>query len=163
MPAGQIAFTSLVALSVLSYLVSMIEDVVPGWQGAGVLLLGWVELVAIKDDPLVALAWFANPLLFAAWILTLYGKNRVAIGAAGGALTLSSLFLLGHSVLSSEAGGLFPVKQHGLAYDFWLASIAIAFVATVVRARLQDKAPSHRDRRLQNNAVARRHGRGTPR
>jgi hypothetical protein len=64
-------------------------------------------------------------------------NNKAAIAAAGLALVLSTSFLLGRQVVTDEAGGGYSPQQHGLAYDFWLASITIAFAATLVRAALE--------------------------
>ena len=51
---------------------------------------------------------------------------------------LSISFLLGRHVMTDEAGiGGYSPQQHGPAYDFWLASIAIAFFATIVRGALE--------------------------
>jgi hypothetical protein len=124
----------LFALGVMIYIFSMITEVVPNYPGWFVLLFGWFHLVTIAEDPFVALAWLANPLLIAAWIFSFKRMNKTAVGTAGAALAFSALFLLGHGVLVNEAGGTLPPKQHGIGYDAWLASITIAFTATIVRA-----------------------------
>ena len=139
MPVGQIVYMSLFALGTMTYIFSMILEVFPGWPGFGVLLMGWIQVLSVGDQgPFVAFAWLANPLVIVAWILSFQRKNKAAIASAGSALVLSISFLLGRHVMTDEAGiGGYSPQQHGPAYDFWLASIAIAFFATIVRGALE--------------------------
>lgn len=138
MPVGQILYLSLFVLGAMTYIFSMILEVFPGWPGFGVLLMGRIQVLSVGDQgAFVAFAWLANPLVIAAWILSFKRKNKSAIAAAGSALVLSALFLLGSQVMTNEAGGGYSPQQHGPGYDFWLASIAIAFAATLIRATLE--------------------------
>jgi hypothetical protein len=136
MSAGLLIYMSLLFLGGMAYIISLGLEVSGHLTGIFFLLVGWMSLGAINEDPFVALAWLANPLVLAAWILSFKRMNLMAVGAACAALTLSALFLLGHEVPVNEAGGISP-RQHGPGYDFWLASMAIALAATLVRAALE--------------------------
>jgi len=121
MSAGLLIYMSLLFLGGMAYIISLILDVSGYLTGIFFLLAGWMSLGGINEDPFVALAWLANPLVLAAWIFSFKRMNLMAIGAACAALTLSALFLLCHEVPVNEAGGISP-RQPGPGYDFWLTT-----------------------------------------
>ena len=101
------ATTVLLAISVLFYLVAMFtapfrtgapapHPWADGWQ---VLLTGWMGvLVGIY-------AWLANPLVFAAWLLTARYRAQ-AVVLAGLALLFGMSFLSQHQIAVDEAGNV---------------------------------------------------------
>ena len=102
------ATTVLLAISVLFYLVAMFtapfrtgapapHPWADGWQ---VLLTGWMGvLVGIY-------AWLANPLVFAAWLLTAKRYRAQAVVLAGLALLFGMSFLSQHQIAVDEAGNV---------------------------------------------------------
>jgi hypothetical protein len=114
-----------------------------GWA---VLLLGWLELVAISDvGPFVALPWFANPCLLLAWMLTLARLRRAAgLAFAGIGCLLGASFLLGTSLQISEGGGPSTIVSRGAGYWLWLASLCLAVLGAAAlpgRPTWQESSP----------------------
>ncbi|WP_174975685.1 hypothetical protein [Burkholderia contaminans] len=132
-PMGR-ATTVLLAISVLLYLVAMFtapfrtgapapHPWADGWQ---VLLMGWMGvLVGIY-------AWLANPLVFAAWLLTAKRYRAQAVMLAGLALLFGMSFLSQHQIAVDEAGNVEPVHLDAIGYWCWLASFAVAVVGAAL-------------------------------
>ncbi|WP_175239053.1 MULTISPECIES: hypothetical protein [Burkholderia cepacia complex] len=132
-PMGR-ATTVLLAISVLFYLVAMFtapfrtgapapHPWADGWQ---VLLTGWMGvLVGIY-------AWLANPLVFAAWLLTAKRYRAQAVVLAGLALLFGMSFLSQHQIAVDEAGNVEPVHLDAIGYWCWLASFAVAAVGAAL-------------------------------
>ena len=131
-PMGR-ATTVLLAISVLFYLVAMFtapfrtgapapHPWADGWQ---VLLTGWMGvLVGIY-------AWLANPLVFAAWLLTARYRAQ-AVVLAGLALLFGMSFLSQHQIAVDEAGNVGFVHLDAIGYWCWLASFAVAAVGAAL-------------------------------
>lgn len=82
-----------------------------------VLLLGWAALLSGG----AGIAWLANPLLVASWILL--RKNCKAAMFLSVAATLFSLsFLLFDSVIANEAGHKQPIISYKSGYWLWASS-----------------------------------------
>ena len=100
--------------------------------GVGVLALGWMELIAIGDvGPFVALPWFANPCLFAAWVFVLGRARKIALALAALGALLGLSFLLGHSVQISEGAGPSPITGYLAGYWVWLGSLFLALLSAL--------------------------------
>jgi UDP-N-acetylmuramyl pentapeptide phosphotransferase/UDP-N-acetylglucosamine-1-phosphate transferase len=143
--AGGLSFFVMIA-SVLLFAVSLTQDgyyiardgfdkADPAW---GLLLIGWLGMGE-------TLAWFANPMLLAAWLLTWRKQGIPAIVAASLALVLSLSFLLTDKILCDEAGNRSPIIGYGYGYWLWIASIVVAFVAAV--ATFSERPPKLTDDR----------------
>lgn len=133
----------LLGISVISYLLSLTQDTFcsggscHGWPGWGVLVMGWLEPVSLAAvGPFVAFAWYANPLLVASWICC--GPVRWRTGSiclAALACLLSSLFLLGNRVDTSEACISHEITGYAAGYWLWMFSSWLALLsAFLVRA-----------------------------
>nr|WP_144020746.1 hypothetical protein [Burkholderia sp. AU33423] len=132
-PMGR-ATTVLLAISVALYLVAMFtapfrtgapapHPWADGWQ---VLLTGWMGvLVGIY-------AWLANPLVFAAWLLTAKRYRAQAVVLAGLALLFGMSFLSQHQIAVDEAGNVEPVHLDAIGYWCWLASFGVASVGAAL-------------------------------
>ncbi len=102
------------------------------WSSPFMLLLfGWMGIFG------GAVAWFANPLLLASWILLVCGLSRVALWIAGGALLTGLSFLTIDSLLISEAPTFAHITRLGAGYWLWLVSMGLAMVAGLARATAQ--------------------------
>ncbi|RXV65139.1 hypothetical protein D1006_33860 [Burkholderia stabilis] len=132
-PMGRAA-TSLLAISLLLYLVAMFtapfrtgapqpHPWADGWQ---VLLTGWMGVLA------GIYAWLANPLVLAAWVLTVKRYRTQAVVLAVLALLFGMSFLTQHQILVNEAGDVEPVHLDAIGYWCWLASFGVAAVAAAL-------------------------------
>jgi hypothetical protein len=115
--------------------------------GIALLAMGWLETIAIADvGPFVALPWFANPCLVAAWLF-IFGRGRkIAVAFSGLGTLLGLSFLLGHSVQISEGGGPSPITGYRAGYWVWLGSLVLALVSALVTPAYQppNAAPATR-------------------
>ena len=101
-------------------------------RGVAVLALGWLETIAIGEvGPFVALPWYANPCLFAAWLFVFARGRKIAVAFAGLGTLLGLSFLLGHSVQISEGGGTSPITGYRAGYWVWLGSLVLAFLSAL--------------------------------
>lgn len=108
----------------------------PGVSSWVLLLFGPIELGSVpRVSLLVALSWYANPLLFCAWFSLSIQKYRIAsiLGAVAAWFSLS--FLLAQNVAMNGAV-TDTVESYGLGYWFWVASILLAF-AGALKGRLE--------------------------
>jgi hypothetical protein len=95
----------------------------PSGACIGLLLLGWL---GIFDG---VLAWLANPLLAAAWIVIWIRRpGFAACGLAGTALAFSLSFLLHQDLLINGAGHRSAITGYGAGYWLWIGSIATMVV-----------------------------------
>lgn len=107
----------------------------PAW---GLLLIGWLGMGE-------TLAWFANPMLLAAWLMIWRKQGIPAIVAASLSLVLSLSFLLNDTIICDEAGNRSPIIGYGYGYWLWIASIVVAFTGAVVT--FSEKPPKLTDDR----------------
>ncbi|WP_176042717.1 hypothetical protein [Burkholderia stabilis] len=132
-PMGRAA-RALLAASLLLYLVAMFtapfrtgapqpHPWADGWQ---VLLTGWMGVFA------GIYAWLANPLVLAAWLLTVKRHRTQAVVLAVLALLVGASFLTQHRILVNEAGDVEPVHLDAIGYWCWLASFGAAAVAAAL-------------------------------
>ncbi|HTH96720.1 MAG TPA: hypothetical protein VL574_04840 [Stellaceae bacterium] len=139
-------------LSVALYLVSMPMDAFceqsscSDWPGFGILLFGVFDFLVDQRN----LTWFANPLLFAAWLLIWREWRRVRWRALGGILgvlaaVLAIAFLFRKEIVTNEAGIPFPITGLRIGYWLWLASIGTAVAAAFMpgKPRASVVEPTH--------------------
>lgn len=130
------------ALSILLFAVSLAcpafysdgNDSTAGWSA---FLLGWIP--ALFDllgflrghvEDWTCIAWFANPLLLACWILTVRHRRYRALALGATALALGLVFLATKEL---------PMGDHELkevvpggGYRLWVLSIVAAFVGAAL-------------------------------
>jgi hypothetical protein len=127
----------LIAASVVLFLVSLTQtgfylgeeerDDSPGWL---IILIGW--LAVFTHD---SVAWLANPLLLLTWFAALIvGSRRAAIVLAAASTLLALSFLFCESM---SLGPRPKVITLGPGYWIWLASIAVALVASMMPRKTQ--------------------------
>jgi hypothetical protein len=129
----------MVALSVTLYGVSLtqntfcVSDGCDKWLGWGVLLMGWIEPVAIRQvGPFVALSWLANPCVGVAWVCAFTGNRLLAIMFGGAGVLFGFGFLLGKFVLVSESGSGYRITGYAGGYWIWIASLTLALGAAIL-------------------------------
>ena len=76
--------------------------------------------------------WFANPFLLAAWILSWFGKNKIALPLALIATGLIVAFLFRQIMIVSEAPTYAKITGYAAGYWLWLTSAIIATLAAMV-------------------------------
>jgi len=136
MPSRKASLALLLA-SVAVYVAALFHDAfcVEGrcsdWPSWTILLFGALAL----GGTLANLAWLANPVLFAAWILTWFGERVAAVVTALAALALASSFILQKTVVVNEAGLDQAITGLERGYWLWLASTAIACAAAVAAGK----------------------------
>ena len=94
--------------------------------GFALLLVGWLALF----DGVVA--WLANPVLFASWLLFQQGKHTAALVSAMASLLLAVSFLAHKEIMVSEAPTYETVIGYGLGYGMWLAASAASIAASAL-------------------------------
>lgn len=121
-------------LSVIVFLASLTQDCFyteahipkpapPGWFLLGMGLMGvfggYFE-------------WLANPVLLAAWVFSLAGKNKVALllGILSSAFMLA--FLFRHTMIASEAPTYEKILGYGAGYWLWLTSAGLVIVSGAI-------------------------------
>jgi len=95
------------------------------WYGIEALLLGWQGFFVEQ------FGWFANPILFLAYILVLFRQFMIACVFAIAALliALRSSAIIGQQVPADEGNvNHLLVTGFGIGYKIWLASIIAAVV-----------------------------------
>jgi len=113
------------AFSVILFAASLTQDafcvsgICSDWPGWSILLFG----------ALGHTSWFANPLLGASWIASLFSRRVPALILALAALALAGSFLFETSVVTNEAGMSNPVTGLREGYWLWLASMVFAVIA----------------------------------
>ena len=93
-----------------------------------VLLLGWA---GIFMGSFACLAWFANPLLYMAW-LTARKNPFASLGFSFAATLLAFSFLLFDKIVDNEAGGFSKIIGYKSGYWIWTASIVVILVGNIV-------------------------------
>ncbi|MBG9376420.1 hypothetical protein I5907_09260 [Panacibacter sp. DH6] len=92
-----------------------------------VLLLGWG---AIFSDA-AGMAWYANPLLFAAWWL-LKPNLRLSMTFSAFAGLLSLSFLIFDNITDNEGGQAHRIVSHNAGYWLWLSGCLVMLAGTFV-------------------------------
>jgi hypothetical protein len=122
-------------LSVILFAASLTEEafcvsgICSDWPGWSILLFG----------ALGHASWFANPLLGASWIASLFSRRVPALILALAALVLAGSFLFETSVVTNEAGMANPVTGLREGYWLWLASMVCAVIAGVLARKVPIK------------------------
>jgi hypothetical protein len=89
-------------------------------------LLGWLGLLS------GTIAWFANPLLIAAWVLFRLRRYWIALALGVAALFCALSFLNVDTVVVSEAPTFAKVTGFGLGYRLWIASMIVITAGSVL-------------------------------
>lgn len=124
-------------LSAILYAASLTRDAfcVAGncsdWPGWSILVFG---LLAI-DGTAANMSWFANPLLFVAWIAAFAGRAVASVILGLVALAVGSSFLFQTEVITNEGGLLNPITGLKEGYWLWLTSMALACIAGALAAK----------------------------
>jgi hypothetical protein len=73
--------------------------------------------------------WLANPVLAAAWVFSLAGKNKIALllGTLASALMLA--FLFRQNIIASEAPTYAKIIGYGAGYWLWVTSGVLVIVS----------------------------------
>jgi len=121
----------LLLVGVVLYVASLASEAVTGYGGYFILLFGWAEVGALREvGPAVALAWYANPLLWVAWFLGTVDNTRAR--EAGRILACMAAFLglsyiiFGNKVVTNESGMASTLVTSTTGYQLWIASILFA-------------------------------------
>ncbi len=138
------ASRALLTASLLLFVVSLwlppfrveAADPYPWPRGWLVLLMGWL---GIADG---MLAWFANPLLLAAWLLAWRRRRGATIVTAALALLLGLSFLLNSQISVDEAGNQSPLHHDGSGYWLWLGSLAAILLCGAALRPAADRSTS---------------------
>jgi hypothetical protein len=119
--------------SILIYGAALLTKVFPGTLGAVALAYGWLESLYARREVgvLVAFAWFANPFLFATWILLQRSAWPRALITGILGLLLALGCLTGTHLVVSQGGEPMPMPAFGLGYWLWIASIAVALLGAL--------------------------------
>ncbi len=125
MPKGIRTTGIALTASIVLYLLALTQDVMPGWPGYGVLLIGWLTV----GSSVANTTWLANSALFAAWLLMLTRERKMALLCAGGAVVTAGVFFLCRFVVVDEGGGARPIGAFRLAHWLWFASTLCTFMA----------------------------------
>jgi hypothetical protein len=120
-------------VSMLLYGAALLTKVFPGVLGAMALAYGWLEALYARREVgvLVAFAWFANPLLFATWLLVQRRAWRRALATGVLTLLLALGCLFGTHIVVSGSGAPQPMPALGLGYWLWIASGAVALAGAL--------------------------------
>jgi hypothetical protein len=105
-------------------------------------LLGWLGLLS------GTIAWFANPLLIAAWILFARRRYWIALALGVAALFCALSFLNVDTVAVSEAPTFAKVTGYRLGYWLWVASMIVITLGSgfALAGLVRDAKPSRADR-----------------
>lgn len=96
------------------------------WAPAfGLLLIGWLGLL----DGVIA--WMANPLLLAGWVMLGYRRKSLATIFAIAALICIVSLQFCQTILVNEAGNRAPITSFGAGYWLWLASALLLLLGCV--------------------------------
>jgi hypothetical protein len=121
------------AISVLLYLACFTQNGIcvegscsqmPLWA---MLVFGVLSFTQLFDIPSAALAWLANPIVFAAWLFLLGSRYRRAFILSNTAMALS-LLVYGR-VVTAESGMVERVTGYAFGYWIWIGSLAAASIA----------------------------------
>jgi hypothetical protein len=76
--------------------------------------------------------WLANPVLFAAWVFSFAGKNKIALILGLVACAVMAAFLFRQTIIASEAPTYEKITHYGPGYWLWLSSALIATVGAAI-------------------------------
>ena len=127
----------LLALSGVLYLACLpgeafcVHDACSNWPGWSILAFGFIPFAA----SLANLTWFANPMLFLAWILVFQRRKEAACLLSLASLVIAASFLLMNKVATDESGNLSIITGYKSGYWLWVASMGTAFASALVLDR----------------------------
>jgi hypothetical protein len=90
------------------------------------LLLGPIGLFAGVFE------WLANPVLAAAWVFSLAGKNKIALLLGSLASALMLAFLFRPTIIASEAPTYAKIIGYGAGYWLWVTSGVLVIVSGII-------------------------------
>jgi hypothetical protein len=76
--------------------------------------------------------WLANPVLLAAWVFSLAGKNKIALLLGSLASALKLAFLFRQTIIASEAPTYAKIIGHGAGYWLWVTSGMLVIVSATI-------------------------------
>ena len=76
--------------------------------------------------------WLANPVLAAAWVFSLAGKNKFALLLGSLASALMLAFLFRQTIIASEAPTYTKITGYGAGYWLWVTSGALVIVSGTI-------------------------------
>jgi hypothetical protein len=124
----------LLILSLLLYGASLLTNVFTGLLGAVALAFGWMEAIYFSHVVgfWVGFAWFANPLIYGAWILIAQAGYRRALLLALLAVILGLGLLTGTHIVVSGSGMTMNLPQLSVGYWLWIASLLAALIGALL-------------------------------
>lgn len=123
----------LLALSGVLYVVCLpwdafcVHDACSNWPAWSILAFGFIPFAA----SLANLTWFANPILFVAWISVFQQQKWPAQLLSLASLAIAVSFLLMSKVAADESGGLSIITGYRIGYWLWVASMGAAFASAL--------------------------------
>jgi hypothetical protein len=133
-PRDAVPAQKLLYLSLLLYGASLLTNVFTGLLGAVALAFGWMEALYFRREVgvWVAFAWFANPLIWGAWILIAQAAYRRALLLSALAVLLGLGLLTGTRIVISGSGTTMNLPTLSIGYWLWIASLAVALIGALI-------------------------------
>ncbi|MCG8573646.1 MAG: hypothetical protein MI810_02085 [Flavobacteriales bacterium] len=100
--------------------------------------MGWVNLTVgiFSRNP----TWWANPFIIASWFY-LFKKNRISIALSIVACLLALSLLWVTELMISTSGETANIKTYLVGYWFWLCSIVISLIGSILLIPQSKKYP----------------------
>lgn len=106
----------------------------PYLTGYSVLGWGWWGVLSFN------FAWFANPLLWAAWLAFWRTNNRRALSLSLWALLLSFQSFFAREWWFNEGSGT-PIDRLGIGFYLWVAAIVAVITSSLLMRRREIDSP----------------------
>lgn len=84
--------------------------------------------------------WLANPVLAAAWVFSLAGKNKIALLLGSLASALMLAFLFRQTIIASEAPTYAKIIGYGAGYWLWVTSGVLVMASGTIGLMKQRQA-----------------------
>jgi hypothetical protein len=90
--------------------------------GLGLLFIGWIGDIS----------WYANPLIFIAWIFYKYKIYIISLAFSFLATSFALSFLTTESLVVSTAPHYADIVRYGLGYYLWILSMVSSIIASLL-------------------------------